>query len=65
MQESDRVPWRRGDTGLLAMLNLTFGIICAVVVAVLAYFVLRIFYDAATSDIMQSSLVLALLVGLA
>jgi hypothetical protein len=45
------------------MLNLTFGI-CAVAVAILAYFVLRNVYDAATSDIMQSSLILALLVGL-
>jgi hypothetical protein len=46
------------------MLNPTFGMICAVLVAILAYFVLRNFYDATTSDIMQSSLVLALLVGL-
>jgi hypothetical protein len=40
------------------------GLICALSVAVWAYFVMHDYFDAANRDIMQSSLTLAALVGL-
>jgi hypothetical protein len=47
----------------VAMLNRTFGVVCAVCVSIFAYFVLHNLYGATTADITQNSLLLALLVG--